>query len=151
MITHNIIVTPAVQTSPKGWPYPGTHTPRFQQHVKKMDKLEYTKYVTDLGLKDGDIVYSYNAPVDNGKSIWELPKHRFFIIGAVQEIHYSVEYKPNGEPMCLYLINLMNMAERPNVGGFWTSVGLYKKVDYNDLNMECKQIVDTHNSRNQTN
>lgn len=150
MITKEIIVKK--ELSRQGWPYPTavptTHTP--QVPPRRMDKLEYAKFMSELGIKDGDIVYSYSPITDNGKDIRDFAKHRFFIVGAIQELHYSVDYRATGEPMSLYLINFMN-AENPAINGFWTSPGSYKKVDYNELNQECRQIVDSRNNRNQAN
>lgn len=151
MITHNIIVKKeeSYQSRYQNWPYQGQHHSNLSSNPfreRRMDKLEYTNYISNqLGLKDGDIVYSYSPFNDNGKSVTDLHPHRFFFVDAVQELHYSVEYSPNNEPRCLFLTNF-NTVQNSNCG-FWTSKGSYKKVDYNDLNMECKKIVDSRNNR----
>lgn len=149
MITKEIIVkAPASSYRPTGWPYPQQRP--IVPIERRMDKLEYIDYISNkLGLREGDIVYSYSATQDNGKEVKDLLPHRFFFVQGIQELHYSVEYTANNEPRCLFLLNF-NTLNSGNCG-FWTSNSTYKRADYNDLSEECQKIVDAYHHRKASN
>ena len=146
MITHEIqvVIPEEPRKSYSHWLLQGQQQ---QQRPREMSKIEYAQYIEGIKkqVQVGDILIG-NYDVESRGTTRNCPRHRFFEVLDIQEIHTSVRYV-SGRPECLYLKNL-------NVpygdGGYWTCKDSYDVVPYDELPDEVKQIVDARNNREQT-
>lgn len=106
-----------------------------EQGIKRMEKLEYSKFLDEVGLKAGDFIHPKNFGPP-----WQ--DHNIQRVVYVEENHNTVEYSTDGRPRCIVL-------KRVGMGETWKSCAdwMVKVEDLNALPPGWKRVLEAEGKK----